>query len=116
MYDYKVIRVIKVVDGDTCDLSLDLGFYLSTGMRFRLLGCDAPEHKEAGWQECKDLLATFLQQQATTTIYAKTVKSDHFGRWLADLYVIHDDGTEDHYADRLNAIMAENGWTSPSVR
>lgn len=113
MYDYAVQRVIKVVDGDTVDLSLDLGFYLSTGLRFRLLGCDAPEHKEDGWAECKQLLTDWL---AHPGIRARTLKADSFGRWLADLYITLSDGTELHYSDRLNALMAEHGWTSPAVR
>lgn len=81
----------------------------------RLLGCDAPEHKEAGWTECKDLLSKWLILN-TGHIRAATQKADSFGRWLADLYVPLPDGTEDHYSDRLNALMAQNGWTSPAVR
>ena len=42
MYEYRA-RVVEVVDGDTIDLSVDLGFHFAFGTRFRLLGINAPE-------------------------------------------------------------------------
>jgi len=43
MYDYKIKEVTKIVDGDTIDCILDLGFNISFKGRFRLSGYDAPE-------------------------------------------------------------------------
>ena len=42
MYSYSA-RVFNIVDGDTIDCELDLGFHLMTKLRFRLLGIDTPE-------------------------------------------------------------------------
>ena len=43
MYEYKIKEVIKVVDGDTIDILIDLGFDLTKKERVRLAGIDTPE-------------------------------------------------------------------------
>ena len=45
MYEYAVKEVVKVVDGDTIDIIIDLGFDLSKKERVRLAGIDAPESR-----------------------------------------------------------------------
>lgn len=42
---FKVDRVDRVVDGDTVDVVIDLGFSILTKQRVRLLGIDAPENR-----------------------------------------------------------------------
>ena len=42
-YVYRLKAVAKVVDGDTVDLDLDLGFSITMRQRVRLYGIDAPE-------------------------------------------------------------------------
>lgn len=42
MYQYKA-KVERVVDGDTIDLNIDLGFKIITNQRIRLAGIDTPE-------------------------------------------------------------------------
>lgn len=42
MYEYTA-TLIRVVDGDTLDLSIDIGFKLTTVQRIRLSGIDTPE-------------------------------------------------------------------------
>ena len=41
-YTYKA-KLKRVIDGDTVDLVVDAGFYISVHQRFRLKGIDAPE-------------------------------------------------------------------------
>jgi micrococcal nuclease len=43
MYHYKVKRILKVVDGDTVDVEIDLGFGISVSHRIRLKNINAPE-------------------------------------------------------------------------
>jgi len=43
MYEYKVKEVVRVIDGDTVDLILDLGFGLFKKERVRIAGVDTPE-------------------------------------------------------------------------
>ena len=42
MYDYKA-EIVKVVDGDTIDVLVDLGFRITTHQRLRLKNIDTPE-------------------------------------------------------------------------
>jgi micrococcal nuclease len=111
VYDYRVQDVLRVVDGDTVDLRLDLGFYLSAALRFRLLGCDTPERHEVGWHESTEFTKAWLAAHEGT-IRAETLKADSFGRWLTRLYV---PGGED-LSEQINAMMAARGYTSPAVR
>ena len=45
MYEYRVKKLIKVVDGDTIDVEIDLGFDISITQRVRLAGIDTPESR-----------------------------------------------------------------------
>jgi len=42
MYEYRVKKILKVVDGDTIDVDIDLGFSVSFTQRVRLAGIDTP--------------------------------------------------------------------------
>jgi micrococcal nuclease len=97
-YVFKVLRVVKVVDGDTVDLDVDLGFHVHLTQRFRLLGVNAPEifrssslqEKEQGLQ-CKDYLTNLLSKYAAT-LYVRSQKTDVYGRYLGDLFAYEVDG------------------------
>ena len=53
MYEYKC-RVIKVVDGDTIDVDIDLGFNITlSNQRIRLQGVDTPESRTRDLEEKK---------------------------------------------------------------
>jgi micrococcal nuclease len=110
-YDYLVHDVLRVVDGDTVDLRLDLGFYLSAALRFRLLNTDTPERHEVGWHQSTEFTKAWLAAHEGA-IRAETQKADSFGRWLARLYV---PGGED-LSQELNLFMDAYGYTSPAVR
>jgi len=71
-----------VVDGDTCDVLIDLGFHMTTRQRVRLLGIDTPERGQEGYHEAKDFLKKYLGKDILVT----TVKTGKFGRWLATLH------------------------------
>jgi micrococcal nuclease len=45
MYEYHVKKVTNVVDGDTIDVEIDLGFDISFSSRVRLAGIDTPESR-----------------------------------------------------------------------
>ena len=51
MYEYKVASVVRVVDGDTVDVILDLGFGLSKKERVRVAGVDTPEKRTRNAKE-----------------------------------------------------------------
>jgi len=53
MYEYRVKKVTKIVDGDTIDVDIDLGFDISFSSRVRLAGIDTPESKTKDLDEKK---------------------------------------------------------------
>ena len=94
MYEYRVKKLINVVDGDTIDVEIDLGFDISIFKRVRLAGIDTPESRTADkfekslGLESKARLKQILS--AATTIVIRTEKpdsSEKYGRVLGWLYV-----------------------------
>lgn len=83
-------KVINVVDGDTIDCLVDLGFYVSVEMRFRLNGVDTAElHSK---DEAKRALAKQAKDFVTSTILDKevllqTFKQDKYGRYLCEVFI-----------------------------
>ena len=53
MYEYKVTRLLEVIDGDTIDVQIDLGFDVSFTSRVRLNGIDTPESRTTDLKEKK---------------------------------------------------------------
>ena len=51
MYTYRVSQVVKVVDGDTIDVIIDLGFGIMKKERVRLAGIDTPEKRTRNPEE-----------------------------------------------------------------
>lgn len=72
-------KLLRVIDGDTVELQVDLGFYVSRIDRFRLAGVDTPEHS-AG-VAARDYL-TELLSQLDEWFEVRVTKADKYGRWL----------------------------------
>jgi micrococcal nuclease len=113
MYEYHIKKVLKVVDGDTIDVDIDLGFDISYTQRVRLDGIDTPESRtkdlkeKALGLECKDFVSK--QIKAATIFTIKTEKldsSEKYGRILGWVYL-------DNASKSLNELMIDNGyaWT-----
>jgi endonuclease YncB( thermonuclease family) len=85
LYTYQV-DVIEVIDGDTLKVAVPLGFGFTTVQKLRLRGLDAPEIVSADGQEAKDFLEERLLK-ANMPVIIKTVKSDKYDRYLADIWV-----------------------------
>jgi micrococcal nuclease len=98
MYEYKVKKVYKVVDGDTIDVDIDLGFNISYYQRVRLAGIDTPESRttnkmeKALGLESKKRLDDILK--ASEKVVIRTQKPDStekYGRILGWLYIDDQD-------------------------
>ena len=50
MYEYKA-KVHRIIDGDTVDVTIDLGFEMTTKQRIRLYGIDTPEPRTRDLKE-----------------------------------------------------------------
>lgn len=80
-------KVVRVVDGDTVDMTVDLGFRISQEIRLRLLGINAPERNAPGGTEATNYLKLLLPIGQQTMIETFKNPTDKYGRWLASIYV-----------------------------
>ena len=98
MYEYRIKKVLKVVDGDTIDVDIDLGFNISYYQRVRLAGIDTPESRTTDKEEkilgleVKDRVKHLIDNAKTVVIRTeKPDSSEKYGRILGWLYL---DGAE----------------------
>ena len=77
-------KVIKIVDGDTIDFDVDLGFNITIRVRGRLMDVDTPERGHEDWklatQELNMLITSERDADGYVTIM--TTKTGKYGRWL----------------------------------
>jgi micrococcal nuclease len=113
MYEYSVKKVLKVVDGDTIDVDIDLGFNVSYTQRVRLAGIDTPESRtkdlkeKALGLEVKDYLSKRLKDAKVIVIKTELPDStEKYGRILGWIYV---DGEK--ISVNENMIKEGYAWT-----
>jgi micrococcal nuclease len=113
MYEYRVKKVHKVVDGDTIDVDIDLGFSVSFFSRVRLAGIDTPESRTTDAKEkvlgleVKEKLKKELA--AAKDVVIKTEKpdsSEKYGRILGWVFL---DGSDVSLNQKL--INEGYAWT-----
>ncbi|AMM45036.1 endonuclease [Bacillus phage SP-15] len=108
LWRYPVIEVTKVVDGDTLDASLDMGFSLVSKERFRLNYIDTYELRDSDpiKKELAYSAKRFMEEMMLSSIspvIIRSVKTEKYGRWLGDIYL--SDGTY------VNELLVEKGFT-----
>jgi micrococcal nuclease len=110
MYEYRIKKVTNVVDGDTIDVDIDLGFSVSFSQRLRLAGIDTPESRTTDKMEktlgleSKEYLKSKLKD--AKDVIVKTEKpdsSEKYGRILGWIFV---DGSD----KSINHQMIEDGY------
>ena len=85
-YIYKA-TLIRVVDGDTVHMQVDLGYHIGVEIDFRLTGINAPEMKGAtitAGKAAKAFLEGLLANR--TDLVVVSVKTEKFGRWLGTIW------------------------------
>ena len=102
MYEYRV-EVLKVIDGDTVDVDIDLGFGVwLKNERVRLYGIDTPESRTRDLEEKKFGLAAKerLKKLLKDDVYLRTMvgrggedMKGKFGRILGDFVSQYEQGT-----------------------
>lgn len=106
MYEYKA-KIINVVDGDTVDATVDVGFKMTTVQRLRLLSINTAELTSKDPVERAAALAAKLylvDNLLNKSVVIKTEKSDAFGRYLATIFL---DGVD------FNNTLLEKGLAVP---
>ena len=110
MYEYYVRKVENVVDGDTIDVLIDLGFDILFQSRVRLAGIDTPESRtkdlmeKALGIESKEYLKKALKDAKSVVIKTEKMdSSEKYGRILGWVYINEDTVS-------LNDMMINDGY------
>ena len=124
MYEYKC-KIIKVVDGDTVDVDLDLGFGVwLNNERVRIMGIDTPESRTSDkvekifGQAAKDRLISLLGSEATLdTMINKNGENmkGKFGRILGNFRTMNGENVADVLMNEGHAV-AYNGGDKDNVQ
>jgi len=102
LYTYRAF-VVRVLDGDTIEVVVDLGFGVRSTQVLRLRGIDCPELVSREGKEAKAFVEKLLPP--SSQILIKTTKSDKYDRYLVDVWPNSKDGK----AQYLNNLLLEKG-------
>ena len=107
MYEYRC-KIVRVVDGDTVDFDIDLGFGVWLHKeRVRLHGIDTPESRTRDLEEkkygllAKDQIKYFLPIGSMQTLVTVKDKAGKFGRILGKFLI---------YDKKTDSRMTVNDW------
>ena len=110
MYEYYVRKVENVVDGDTIDVLIDLGFDILFQSRVRLAGIDTPESRTKDIKEktlgleSKEYLKKHIKDAKSVIIKTEKMdSSEKYGRILGWVYINGD-------TESLNDKMINDGY------
>ena len=112
MYEYK-IELDRVIDGDTIDAYIDLGFSVSVKKRIRFMGINTPESRTRDLEEkarglaAKDRVKQLLE--GCNTIQLTSHGVGKYGRCLGELFVDIIDGQEKLTLESINELLIKEG-------
>jgi micrococcal nuclease len=107
-------EVLNVVDGDTVDLRIDLGFDIHHKIRVRLYGVNTPESRTSNKEEkvlglkAKQFTKELLYGHKWVFVNTITDKNDKYGRILARIYSSQD--ITDPLTACLNTDIIQSGF------
>ena len=116
-YNFRVVKINRVVDGDTIDVTIDLGFDLFKKERVRVAGVDTPEKRTRDKEEkalgidatkwLKEKLEDALKGEDNLVIRTELVGGvGKYGRLLGWLYLGDSESS-------LNEQMIDEGYAFP---
>jgi micrococcal nuclease len=112
MYQYKIKKINRIIDGDTVDLDIDLGFSIAISHRVRLKGIDAAETRTKDLEEKAEGIRARLWLEKELSREGEwiidTHKEDKYGRILGTLYLVGDSVT-------VNERMLTEGIVKPYI-
>ncbi len=122
-YEFHIERPEDIIDGDTMDINIDVGFGITIRERIRLYGINTPEMKTLEGKKVRSLIEKLLwrgraskqyfihtmkknlKNQNGLMAFSDDVKKGKYGRYLGDVYVKESDGDIWH----LNETILANG-------
>jgi len=115
MYKYKIKEIVKVVDGDTVDVIIDLGFNTFIKVRVRLYGINTPETRlqksianveEREKEKKRGLIAKEKVKEILYNARSIKLESKGLGKYGRSLGIITIDDRE----ESLNNFLLNNGY------
>lgn len=109
LYTYK-FDLIRVIDGDSLEVSIDLGFYIAKRTAVRIANIDAPETRTLDLNEksyglrAKAIVEEWFASRQGKEFIIKTELIDKYGRYLGHIYC------EDEY---LNEYLLNENFVWP---
>jgi len=116
MFQYSA-KVVRIVDGDTLYLDVDLGFFIRMTIDVRLNGVNTPETRGPSRQA--GLKSKAYVEQAVpvgSTVVVQTYKAEKYGRYLADLWYLPGATDWDEIKSKgrlLNQELLDKGLAIP---
>lgn len=108
LYTYNA-SIVRIIDGDTLVLDIDLGLSVwRHNEHIRLAGINAPELANAGGKESRDYLRALLPIGTTVKITTTKDRREKYGRYLGTISLPNS-----LPGDTVNARMWKTGHASP---
>lgn len=100
-------KVVRVIDGDTIEVDIDLGFYSTIRQRIRLLRVNCDEIVGINSQSGLESKIFTESKVLNKDIYLVTEKTDTFSRWLGEVYFYENDQLKNLSDELLKNNLAE---------
>ena len=115
MYEYKIKTIDHIVDGDTFDCTVDLGFNISHKIRVRMYGINTPESRTRDLEEKARGLASKkrlieLLEQYEGDLILQTNKKGKYGRYLGTVFADENAGDVCGVRENINRQLIEEGF------
>lgn len=117
--NYKAV-CLRVIDGDTLHIEVDLGLRVKRTLDVRLVGIDTPEvtgaTREAGLAATEYLKTLLFDNGAALPLVAQFMKGKSFDRWLAKVYLEkHDEQGSVVFID-VQEMLIKAGYAKEMVK
>ncbi len=112
IYQYSA-KIVRVIDGDTVVVDIDLGLSIwKHNEHIRLEGIAAPELTQAGGKEARDYLKILLPVGTEITLTTKKDRKEKYGRYRG---IIRREGGVAGWTGTINEIMVATGHARTSA-
>lgn len=105
-YIYHHASVSRVIDGDTVEITIDMGNRITWRENFRLRDIDTPERGQPGFAEATEYVKSLFLRHPISRV--ETFKPDKYGRWLIDIYISVNGGEL-----LVNKLIELDGYGKP---
>jgi len=104
-------EVLKIIDADTLELNIDVGFKTWMRHKVRLRGINCPEVRTRKGEEAKAFVMKELGALGTNVVI-RSYKSGKFGRYIVDLWYLPGETNREVILEKgllLNQVLLDKG-------